>query len=168
MADYLALDAATVGRHIDALLSTYPELAEDDALRADMIEGSTDLHRVIARALDHKLEAKTMVAAIKARSSDLSERATRWDRRDDAMGTLIKGLMEAAGLPKLVLPEATISITKGREMVDITDLAALPQGTFTTVRQPDKKAIKASLDAGDEVPGAVLVTSDTGLTVRTK
>lgn len=168
MADYIAMDAAAVARHIDALLVTFPELAEDEALRADMLEGETDLHRVVSRALDHRQEAETMAAAIKIRETDLGERRGRYEKRSEAMRSLIKSLMLSAGQNTLTLPEATISLTKARETVSIIDIDALPQGTFTTVRQPDKKAIKASIDAGADVPGAAIVVGEPGLTVRTK
>lgn len=168
MADYLTMDAQVVARHIDALMTAYPELADDDALRADMIEGATDLEHVVSRALDHRQEAVTMAEAIKARETDLGERRGRYTRRADAMKTLIKGLMDVAGTDKLVLPEATISITKARETVSIIDADALPQGFFATVRQPDKKAIGDALKAGEAIPGAALSFGEAGLMVRTK
>lgn len=168
MADFLAMDAAAVGRHIDALLVIYPELADDDALRADMIEGETDLYHVVSRALDHRQEAEAMATAIKQREHDLGERRGRYERRSEAMKALIRSLMVSAGQNTITLPEATVSLTKARETVSIIDIDALPQGTFTTVRQPDKKAIKASIDAGEDVPGAALVVGEPGLTVRTK
>lgn len=168
MADYLQMDAATVTRHVEALFAEFPELATDEALRSDMIEGETDLHRVVQRALDHKLEAKTMVKAMAERKSDLAERTARWQRRDDAMGVLIKGLMDVAGLEKLVLPEATISVTKGRESVDVLDVDALPQGYFVTERKADKTAIGAALKAGEAIPGAALKRGEDSISVRTK
>lgn len=168
MADYLAMDAATVARHVEALYAAFPELADDEALRADMVEGETDLHRVVERALGHKLEARSMVKAMGERKSDLSERIARWQRRDDAMDLLIKGLMEVSGLPKLVLPEATVSLTKGRDSVEVTDVDELPQGMFSLVRQADKAAIGERLKAGDDIPGAVLKRGEGSISVRTK
>jgi hypothetical protein len=168
MADYLAMDAATVARHVEALYAAFPELAEDEALRADMVEGETDLHRVVSRALDHRMEARTMVKAMAERRSDLAERSSRWQRREDAMDVLIKGLMDIAGLEKLVLPEATISVNKARASVEITDESELPQGFVKLIRQPDKTAIGDALKAGAEVPGASLAYGEPSLTVRTK
>ncbi len=168
MADYLALDAATVARHVEALIAEYPDLADDEALRADMVEGETDLHRVVSRALSHKLEARAMVKGMEAVKADLAERNKRWERRDEAMGVLIKGLMDVAGLEKLVLPEATININKARASVDVTDVDALPQGFFTVERKADKTAIGEALKAGAEVPGAVLTYGEPSITVRTK
>jgi hypothetical protein len=169
MADqYLAMDVATVTRHVEALFTAFPDLADDEALRADMIEGETDLHRVVSRALSHKLEARAMLKGMELVKADLVERNARWQRRDDAMGVLIKGLLEVSGLEKLTLPEATISINQARASVDVTDIDALPQGYFTTERKADKTAIGNELKAGREVPGAALVYGEPSLTVRTK
>jgi hypothetical protein len=168
MADYLTMDAATVARHVDALFAAFPEMADDEALRADMVEGETDLHRVVGRALDHRMEARTMVKAMAERKADLAERTARWQRREDAMDVLIKGLMDVAGLERLVLPEATISINKARASVEITDEAELPQGFVKLIRQPDKTAIGEALKAGADVPGAVLTFNEPSITVRTK
>lgn len=168
MADYLAMDVATVARHVEALFTAFPELADDEALRADMVEGETDLHRVVSRALSHKLEARAMVKGMELVKADLAERNARWQRRDDAMGVLIKGLMDVAGLEKLTLPEATISINKARASVEITDESELPQGFVKLIRQPDKTAIGDALKAGADVPGASLTYGEPSLTVRTK
>lgn len=168
MADYLAMDAATVARHVEALFTAFPDLADDEALRADMVEGETDLHRVVSRALSHKLEARAMVKGMEMVRADFSERSARWQRRDDAMGVLIKGLLDVAGLEKLTLPEATISVNKARASVEITNEAELPQGYVKLIRQPDKTAIGDALKAGAEVPGASLAYGEPSLTVRTK
>jgi hypothetical protein len=168
MPDYLALDAQTIERQINALMEAYPELAEDEALRADMIEGETDLLSVMTRALDHQQEAASMVDAMKSRRSDLSERISRYERRSDAMRTLMLNLMSAADQPKITLPEATISMTKGRDAVEIIDINALPQGFYSLERKADRTAIGAALKAGEAIPGAALRTGDATLTVRTK
>lgn len=169
MADYLKLSAQYVAQQIDRLMLTYADVMEDDeALREDMIAGETDLDKVVSRALDHMLEADGMVAMIKDRCNAMSERQGRYQRRSDAMRGLIKGLMEHANLRSLPLPEATISIGAGRESVVITDESALPTQLGTTKWTPDKKAIADQLKAGEVVPGAMLQTGDTSLTVRRK
>lgn len=168
MADYLLMDAAFVEREINALILAYPELAEDDALRSDMVEGETGLTKIVERALDHRQEAETMVEALKARETAMSDRRARYARRGAAMDALIKKLMTLASVDKLTLTEATISITKPRGAVEVTDAAALPQGYFSITRTPDKKAIGDRLRAGEAIPGAVLAYGETGLSVRTK
>ncbi|RTM07449.1 MAG: hypothetical protein EKK31_11865 [Hyphomicrobiales bacterium] len=165
---YLFLDAAFVKAEIGKLLAEYPELEEDEALRIDTIEGETDALRIIQRALDEQREAETMVGAIRAREIDIAARRGRYERKSDAMRQLIKAVMRAAKLDKISLAEASLSLTKPRQTVGIEDLDALPQGYFKTIRQADKTAIKSAFDQGEQIPGAILVTGDTGLMIRTK
>lgn len=167
-AAYIQLDAKNVEASIADLIAHYPELADDDILLLDTIQGATDLFEIAAKAVDIKAEADAMADAIKSRISDLESRKGRFSRQSDAMRKLIKGLMEAAGQTKLTLPEATISIAKGREKIVVDDVNALPQGYFKTERTADKEALKASLDAGETIPGAHKEVGDTTLRVATK
>jgi len=167
-AQFLYVDAENVKATIADLLIAFPELAEDDQLLIDTLEGSTDLFAIAAKAVEIRAESESMVAAIKERVSDLTSRKSRFERRSDAMRKLIKGLMDAAGQTKLTLPEATLSIAKGREKVVVDDLEALVQGFYRTERIADKEAIKTALDAGADVPGAHKETGEPSLTVRTK
>ncbi|MBZ9873118.1 siphovirus Gp157 family protein [Mesorhizobium sp. BR1-1-9] len=166
--NYLYLDAAFVKAEIAKLIEANPELAEDDTLRFDMIEGETGAVQIIERALAEQQGAEMMVGAVKAREIDLAARRGRYERKSEAMRSLIKSIMRAANLDRLTLTEATLSLTKARQTVGIEDLEALPQGYFRTTRQADKAAIKSALEQGEEIPGAFLVTGDTGLTIRTK
>lgn len=166
MNDYLKIDAADVLRHIESLFTTYPELAEDEELRAGMIEGETDFDKVIERALAQKMDADIMVLGINEILDGLNERSLRFMRKADAMRSLIRSLMISANLKSLPLPAATISIQAGRQSVQITDEAAIPTQLTVTKRTPDKAAIGAALKAGEEVPGAQLVTGEPSLTIR--
>lgn len=165
---YLHLDAQFVKAEIGKLIAAYPELAEDESLRLDMIEGSTTALGVIERALAERQEAEMLAGAIQARMVDLSERQARFVKKSEAMKSLIKAVMKAALLDKLTLPDATLSITKPRESIGIINLEELPQGFYRTIRQADKAAIKDALAAGQDVPGAALVIGEAGLSIRTK
>lgn len=167
-AQYLAVDAAAVRAEVARLLERFPELAEDGDLALDTFEGETDLFSVITRAVNERADADTMAGAIRQRISDLSERKARFDRKADAMKSLIQGLMDATGQEKITLPEATIFVTKPRESVNVTDVDALPQGFYSVSRTADKTALKAALMAGETIPGAELQIGLAGLTIRTK
>lgn len=167
-ANFIHVDAENVKATIADLLAAFPELAEDDVLLLDTIQGSTDLFEIAAKAVEIRAESESMVAAIKDRLSDLTSRKGRFERRSDAMRKLIKGLMDAAGQTKLTLPEATLSIAKGREKVVVDDVNELVQGFFRTERIADKDAIKTALDAGADVPGAHKEVGEPTLQVRTK
>ncbi len=167
-AAYLHLDANFVKAEIAKLIEAYPELAEDETLLADMVEAETDATRIIERALLVKLEAETMAEAIKSREGDLYARRGRKERQAAAMKSLIKNVMQAARLPKMELPEATLSIIAGRKSVNVTSLEDLPQGFYRVERKADSKALMEALSKGETIPGAKLVTGDAGLMIRTK
>jgi hypothetical protein len=164
----LYLHAQFVRAEIGKLFDRFPELKDDADLRLDTIEGETDAHRIISRALTERQEAQMMVDGINSRLADLTGRRARYERRGEFMKELIRGVLKVAKLDKLALPEATVSILPGRQSVGISDMNDLPQGYVRITREADKVAIKARLDAGEDVPGAFLVTSPEMLSIRTK
>jgi len=166
--DYLKIDVGYLGQQIDRLIAAYPELQEDEALRADVLEGETALNEVVSRVLDHALEAESMAEAIKVRMGFMSERMGRYTRRAEAMRGLILELMTKANLRSLPLPEATIAVSAGRDSVIITDLSSVPRQLGTTSWAPDKKAIGKQLAAGVEVPGVEIKTGPDTLRVSRK
>lgn len=148
------------------LVAAYPDLAEDDELRADVFEGETDADRILSRLLSEEREANALSGAAAERIKDLQARKARFDRKKEAMRSLMLRLMQAGGLSKRQLPEGTVSVSKGRDKVEITDEAALPRWAYETVRKPDKKAILERLAANKNVKGAALVTGEPTLSVR--
>ena len=164
--NYLAYDVTVLEREFADLVAAYPELAEDEELRADTIEGETDAYRVLGKIVAIERDANSMALAIGERTKELAARKERYTRRKDAMRALLLRLMKAADLNKVSLPEATVSVSKGRAGVEIVDESLLPDNVVKLKREPDKTAIKAALDAGEDVPGAVLREGQPTLTVR--
>ena len=76
--------------------------------------------------------------------------------------------MQTANLKSLPLPEATISITNGRQSVVITDEDSVPSQLGTVKWTPDKTAIGNALKEGETVPGAKLQDGAPTLTIRRK
>lgn len=157
-----------VKRAVRSLVESYPELADDAGLRADMIEGETDLHRIASRLVLAKVDADAMAASIKAIRQDYADRQGRYEAKADAARQSLAEIMAIADLPKLELPEATVSRMAGKNSVEITNSRDLPQGFFEIERKPLKLAIKAALHAGENVPGARMVTGPDTITVRVK
>lgn len=158
-------DVSFLESEIESLVSSYPELSEDIELRQDMLEGSTNYHDILARIVAVERDADSMSKAIAERARDLAARKARHERKKEAMRVLLLRLLKAAGLPKVALPEATVSITKKAASVEIVDEALLPDNVVRLVRTPDKAAIKEALAAGD-VPGARMGEPGETLTVR--
>jgi hypothetical protein len=56
----------------------------------------------------------------------------------------------------------------GAKSAEITDEKALPDDCWRMKREPDKALIKARLNRGDDIPGAVLVTAPPSLVLTSK
>ncbi len=164
----LYLDAQFVKAEIAKLIEAYPELAEDETLRADMIEAETGADKIIEKAFEERQHAEMMAGAIKSRELVMAERRGRYERKSEAMKRLIRSVMQAADLDKLTLTEATISITKPRASVNVLDVDELPQGFYRVKREADKTALKSALEKGETVPGAELALGEPGIAFRTK
>lgn len=165
---YIFKDAQAVRTQISALIAHYPELEEDATLLADTVDGETDFERVAEKVFEFIRQAETLAHAIKERKDDMGERQKRYERQGESGRRILISLMKAARTEKLVLTEATISLTKPRDSVTITDLDALPQGFFRSERKALSKEILAEIKSGHPVPGAELVTGEGGIAIRTK
>ena len=166
------MNLAIVRQQISNLLLELPELADDDVLRADMVEGSTDAHDFLRMLERRRREAERMTegidAEIKHTLTHLGERKARMCRREEAMRVMIFRVMEAADLRKVELPEATISVFNGKEKVVINDEASVPHEYCYVKYTPNKTKIKVLLKAGTTLNWAALVQGEPGVSIRTK
>lgn len=160
------LDLSTLEREVASLLAAYPDLSEDEDLRADMLEGSTEVFDVLARLVDRLQHATAMREAVSARIATLTERRDRYGRQQEALRTVIQRVMSIADLRKAELAEATLSVRPGAPKVVVTDEAELPEWFVRVKREPDKTAIKQALKDGQFVPGATLSNAEDVLNVR--
>lgn len=165
---YIFKDAMALRSQISGLIALYPELEEDAQLLSDTIDGETNFERVAERVLEFIREAETMSSAVKERKDTMAERQKRYERQSESGRRILLSLMKTARVDKVVLTEATISLTKPRDGVSITDLDALPQGFFRSERKALPKEILAAIKSGETVPGAELATGEGGISIRTK
>jgi len=168
MMNRLPLDVQSVRQHIERLLLAYPELADDVQLLADMIEGETELHSVLTDLVLSATEAGTYADAIKAHERMLAERRGRWERRAAMHRALILSLLQSANMTKLVLPEATLSVSNLAPKPIVDDETQVPDELCTFNRWPNLSAIKAAVKAGEDVPGVHMSNGGTTLTIRVK
>ncbi len=162
------LDAATIRHQIEALFVAFPELHDDDVLRADTFEGETDLIEYL-RHLERKRRGTLALAqALKIEIEELKARGDRFERRCEGLRSIMFKAMEWSEQRKVELPEATLSIREGTQRVIIHDEAAVPDIYCRVRREPDKTKIKAALSEFGDVPGASLSNAEPVLTVRIK
>lgn len=160
--------AEQVRQQITALLLECPELAEDEVLRADMIEGETDAKECLRKLERQRQDTLGLIKGLAIVIEDLHARRGRFERREEAMRRLMHKVLDAADLPKMELPEATLSIRKGTPKVIITEQNDIPDYYIRIKKEPDRTLIGAALKAGSSVPGAVLSNAEPHLSIRTR
>ena len=154
---------------VTALLADFPELADDEQLRADAIEGETELFDVIRRLV---IEAKTAAGkaeGVKITVKEMSERKARLEHQEERIRALILSLMQMAGLRKLPLPEATLTVSNKKPQPLKPDSALGLPAEFirtTITHVPDMLAIHAAYKEGRTVPGIAMSNGGSVLTIR--
>jgi hypothetical protein len=152
----------------EQLLAQYPDIG-DDAL-ADTLEGATNLHEALAQVIDSAENDRTLCDALGQRIEEMRARQKRIEERIEHKREFAATVMESAGIKKLSLPAATVTLTPRPPKVIVTDEAALPAAYFTTPDPPaprvDRRKLAEALKYGEDVPGALLSNSRPTITIR--
>jgi hypothetical protein len=162
--------ATAAAKALADAIRTADATAEDDLI-ADMIEGEGDAMAGVSRLLRWMAERNAYIAALKEAASDMAERRKRFEEGVDTARAALATFMDTVGLTKLERPEATLSLRPaGPSVVYGADFNAegLPEELRRWKCEADRPAVKAALEAGEEVPGATLNNGGTVLTVRVK
>jgi len=141
------------------------ELADDEELKLDTLEGETNLFELVSRLLERIENAEGDKAALVSQIQDRNERKARAEKRIEAHRTAIRALMETAQLDKLPLPEATCSLRKIAPKPVVVDESLLPDELCRITRKPDMAAIK---QLETIIPGLAMDNGGTSLTIRRK
>jgi hypothetical protein len=168
-AKMLETQADILRSQIEALLREYPDLADDDILRADMLEGETDIREVVTSINRMIEDAKALCDGTQSRLDELSDRKSRFRKRVDFGRDLIRKLLEAAQIRKLELPEVTASLKNNPpQLIGDPDPYELPDELVKVARTADRKAIREALERGDIVPGCLLSNAPPSLQLKVK
>jgi hypothetical protein len=158
--------------HLSALFESLEGLPADDPLRpqceADIAEYLlAEIRKVdnIANYLQF-CHVQQNFAAQEIRR--LQERKAMWERRQQNLEAHVQVVMVGQSVKKLEGRNNTIILRPCPASVEITDVAAVPQEYIrvTVEETPDKVAIKAALQAKQDVPGARLVTDKKSVVLR--
>ncbi|NSX14038.1 siphovirus Gp157 family protein [Cupriavidus taiwanensis] len=130
-----------------------------DTLQAEssLVEKSQSVAFVI-RNLD------TFADSVEAEAKAMAERAKRVRARSDSVRSYLYHCMKIAGVSKIEHPQFTLSIRKNPASVQIDGADLIPAEFMRQPEPPpavpDKKAIKAAIEGGRDVPGASLVRGE--------
>lgn len=152
-------------QRIEVILRMFPELHEDEELRADTLDGETDIKLFLQRCVINVMLYESEEQATKITIEKLQKRAHRWQKRQEFYRALMQDVMATADLSKMVLPEATLNIQNAPPKVLITDESQLPEEAFEIKKTVSKSKIKQMLKDGP-VTGAELSNGGQMLVIR--
>ena len=169
---------------VEWLRAHYPDLEDDERAWLDTLEGQTEVKEVAAKLIERAIECKTMTAALKLRAADIASRKKRLDDQEESLRGAVIILLQEAGLKKLELPEATLSVRDLAPRLIVTDESKLPTACFETVQKLVMDKVKTALEAfeadkanramtdpavlAETFPGIEWSNGGASLTVRTK
>lgn len=161
-----------VHANIDAIKATAEMIREmlgedfDDQTFLDTLDGETDVMDMIGHLIRSRVEAQEVEKAMKEIAAIYTTRARRYAAQAAACSKGLGKMIDAIGEKKVTHDLATVSRTKPRVSLSVTDPDQIPSQLCKLT--PDNAAIKAQLEAGETVPGAELTTGEPGVTVRVK
>ena len=141
---------------------------DDEAVQNSLeaIQGDFNDKAVAIIKLTENMTADT--TAIDAEIDRLKARKQAIENRKKGLREYLLHNMEACNISKIESPLFTAALRKGVESVEIVEQSQIPNEFIKVevVESPDKRAIKAALSAGTEVPGAMLKRGATTLQIK--
>lgn len=156
-------------QQVAAITSMLPDDG-DEQLRADMLEGETDLYEFASKLLSHNEDDEGIVNALSEQIDDRKVRQDRAKARIASRRDMIKAMMEIAGVDKLALPEATVSKRDIAPKVIFPNVDLVPDAFCKFDRKLDRDKLKqVDANSPDGLPSwATLDNGGTSITVRRK
>lgn len=108
------------------------------------------------------------IPSIDAEIARLTARKKTIENNQAHMTKYLQTNMEASGISKIECPLFTITLAKGRDIVQIDDADKIPADylNIKTSMTPMKKEILAALKEGEEINGASLVKSSNSIRIK--
>ena len=149
------------------LVEDFPDL--DDETLADTLEGISDLNECLAAVIRSRADDEALIAGLKFCMEDMRARLQRLQERVDRKKDLLCDVMDRAGLPRLNLPDFTVSLRQTQRPVEILNEAEIPQ-TYWHPQPPrlDRQALGEALRSGVTIAGVRLGVARNTITVRTR
>ena len=156
-----ALSLYSIAQEHRAMVERLMDTQDDAQAIADTIEAESYPLEVKAQNVAYAIKnLEATAAAIKQAEADMAARRKSIEGSAAHLREYTKTCMEVAGVSKVECPHFALMIKKNPAGVDIFEPGLIPAEFMRQPEPPpaapDKAAIKAALQAGREVPGALL------------
>lgn len=159
------------------------EITEQHRSLALLAEESDDMAQAVADTMesiegDFQSKSLSLVSVMLNMDGDLSgikdaiERLTKRKKSIEnsqaSMKAYLKTNMEATGINKISCPLFTITLAKGRDIVNIDDIEKIPTDyiEYKTTSNPMKRELLAALKEGEKIDGVSVVKSESSIRIK--
>ncbi|MFS2027108.1 siphovirus Gp157 family protein [Massilia sp. CT11-137] len=155
------LSLYTIAQEHRAMVERLMDTQDDAQAIADTIEAESYPLEVKAQNVAYAIKNLDATAsAIKSAEAEMAARRKAIEKRVEHLREYTKTCMEVAGVTKIECPHFALAIKKNPVAVDVFEPALIPAEFMKRPEPPpatpDKAAIKAALQDGHDVPGALL------------
>jgi hypothetical protein len=160
--------AMSAWQRLRASLLDDPDLIADEAVIAAALTAAEaqDPRDLLDRLIDAAVWTRLRAEEADALADDMTARRDRYAQRLDWLKQTIEALMTELDIPKRRASLGQTYFGGATQSVVITDEQALADEYVRITREPNKTAIRADLDQGVVVEGAVLSNPHRPLVVR--
>ena len=167
MTSPLAQSAAQARRLKDDLLTAMPDLAEEEQLLLDTLEGQTDVMEQLAAVVRSAVDDAAMAEGTALQIARLQARKGRLEQRATSKRQVVLSVMADLDIKKLPAPDMTVTRKRTAAKVTIYDRDALPEQYRKQKEwEPNKTALARDLKAGTTISGATLGNRSETLQVK--
>lgn len=151
------------------LLNIRDVIGDDEQAAADAVEGETSFNEACSKAVERNAQLVAYDSALGDQIDALTVRRNRFRKQADGIRTALAAALVQAGIKKLELPVATLSIRPITPSVVVVDEASIPSD-FWKRGEPklDRKALLAALKDKQDIPGATLSNGGETLAILEK
>ena len=144
-----------------AMVERLMDTQDDARAIADTIEAESYPLEIKAQNVAYAIKnLDATAAAIKQAEAEMAARRKAAEKRAEHLREYAKTCMEVAGVSKIECPHFALTIKRNPAAVDIFEPSLIPVEFMKQPEPPpatpDKVSIKAALQAGQDVPGALL------------
>lgn len=153
-------------RELMELAETNEDMAQAVADTMESIEGEFEDKALSLMAVVDNIGES--LPAIDLEIARLTARKKIIQNKQESMKNYLRMNMEASNITKITCPLFTITLAKGRDIVQIDDVDKIPADylNIKTSYTPMKKEILAALKDGEEIEGVTLTKSANSIRIK--
>ena len=141
----------------------------DEATLADTLEGTTDIHEVLAAIVRSALYDEALADGLKVHIGKLQDRLQRLAERGGERRRIARDAMIEVEIKKVAAPDFTLSLRPGSPSLVVVDELEVPTD-YWEVREPrlNRASALSDLKNGVAIPGLQLSNPEPVLSVRVR